>query len=219
MKKLFGFLILGLLFSCNSNKEFDESIVNCDTVKIHDTIYIDKSIKKDWQKGFGLTHNLDKDSIWYNPVSYYISDSNCSGLAIDFYYGYLRPSDNGTTIELLKLATTNNKKLRPFYRWCLNKTLIISDGALAEVVGVPARQYVEKFPDDFFEYIDIEATNEKYKMWTQAIVYSGYFDYNDYDNYNLNRKRLEEKMTKNLQIKSAENLKRVKQFAIDCTSF
>jgi len=223
MKKSLIYSSLGIILvfclSCSnkSKTQLQEYKSNhIDTVYIHDTIYIDQFNNKDWQKSFGLTHDPNIDSIWFKPVSYYLEDKECSPIAFEFYYGYIKPSDNGTTIELLKLAKTDNNKLRPFYRWCLNKTLIVSDGALGELVGVPARQYAEKFPDEFFNYLDIANNDGQYEMWTNAIAYSGYFDFDEYDNDKLNTQRLEKTMFSNLKNKSTSNINRVKKFAKDC---
>jgi hypothetical protein len=190
--------------------------VKNDTIFIHDTIFICEERNGDWQEEFGLSHDPKKDSIWGKPVSYYIEDEDCNAIAFDFYYDYIRPSDNGTITELLKLACSDNKKLRPFYRWCLHKTLFVSDGALSESVGVPARKYAEKFPDEFFEFLDFEKNKEEYEIWTSAIQYSGFFDY---PNFKSNGELIDEhfkRMSKNLKIKSEKNLKRVRKFAQDC---
>ncbi len=217
MKAYSLFLLFPVLISCNSGSSNNKPVINRDTIYVHDTVYLPRN-NYDWQEGFGLSHEPDKDSIWNKPVSFYINDENCSGLAFDFYNGILRPSDNGSTTELLKLAVTDNRKLRPFYRWCLNKTLIVSDGALGELTGVPARQYAEKFPDEFFEYLDRTDDGSKYKMWTQAIAYSGFYDYNHYENKEMNQKKLEQKMLHNLILKTQKNIERAKRFAKDCTS-
>lgn len=148
--KIINFITFLIFFVACTNRQNKaksvEQIGTADTIIKYDTIFYNN---RDWQDGFGLTHNPDIDSIWNKPVSYYLSDKECSGLASDFYYGELRPSDNGTTSELLNLITTDNNKLRPFYRWCLNKPIQIQDGALGEYTGVPARQYAEKFPKEF----------------------------------------------------------------------
>jgi hypothetical protein len=202
--------------SCTTNHE-KESFAKDKQAIIHDTIYLNNNNTKDWQEGFGLTHDPNIDSIWYKPVSFYINDENCSGLAFDFYQGYFRPSDNGATQELLKLAKSDNGKLRPFYRWCLNKTLVVSDGALGELVGTPSREYAEKFPEEFFSYMDIDSTKEKYKMWVDAIAYSGLEEYDNKNSSSQNKKYIEERMIKNLKVKSEIYIKRIKQFAFDCT--
>ncbi|MFN8254568.1 MAG: hypothetical protein U0W24_02690 [Bacteroidales bacterium] len=212
--------LISVCLSCNLKNSKQSVKIQSDTIFINDTIYRNISYDKEWQKSFGLTHDPNIDSIWFKPVSFYLDDINCSGLAEDFYYGYLRPSDNGTTTELLKLATTGNTKLRPFYRWCLDKTIEISDGALGELIGVPARQYAEKFPEEFFEYMDSDTTGQKYKRWTNAISYSGFYDTdkiaNDIDDRNI---RIVSKMMKNLKIKDANLILRIKKFSVDCLTY
>lgn len=215
MKAFYFLLLLPVLLSCNNGPLNNKSASYTDTIRIHDTLFIPRN-EYNWQEGFGLSHEPDMDSVWNKPVRYYIEDENCSGLAFDFYYGFLKPSDNGTTTELLKLAVTNNKKLRPFYRWCLNKTLVISDGALGELTGIPAREYAEKYPDEFFEYLDSTEDGTKYKMWTEAIAYSGNYDY--HAGNEVNRKRLENIMISNLKTKTQKNTERIRKFAKDCTT-
>ena len=102
--------------------------------------------KFDWQEGFGLTHNPEIDSIWGKSVKFYLNNSHCDQTAKDFYFGKYRPKDESETTRLLNLVTTENNSLLPFYRWILNKTILIQDGSLGEFTGVPARSYAEKFP-------------------------------------------------------------------------
>lgn len=214
IKFLFAIILLTACTNKKSNKSEIHHSASFDTIIKHDTIYF--SNYRDWQEGFGLTHNPDKDSIWNKPVSYYINDKDCSGLAIDFYYGELRPSDNGITSELLKLVSTDNNKLRPFYRWCLNKTIQIQDGALGEYTGVPARKYAEKFPEEFFEYMDYDTTNEKYLEWVNCILYSGFYDEDNYQNPKEIRIRMSQTMKKNCKNCSEKLNKRIDKFSKDC---
>jgi hypothetical protein len=206
-----------LLIACSDKEAKTENlseIISVDTVIKHDTVYINND--SDWQEGFGLTHEPEKDSIWRKPVKFYIDNKNCSPIAIDFYFGEFRPTDNRTTATLLSLATTNDSSLRPFYRWCLNKTIQIQVGALAEYTGVPARRYAEKFPKEFFEYIDIDTTKGKYNDWVDAISYSGFYDQDDYKKASDIKKRLITTMKSNCNNCSRQFLNRIDQFAADC---
>lgn len=188
MKNLL-FLLLLLIFSCNEKKE---SIAQN---KIPQQKVVNKVV--DWQEGFELTHNIDKDSIWNKPVRFYLENKQCNQTAKDFYFGKYRPTDDPKTAELLSLVTTDNNDLRPFYRWILNKTILIQDGALAEYTGVPARKYAEKFPKEFFEYMDYDKSGEKYLDWTNAILYSGFYDLDDYKNSKKIRDNLIKTMNSN----------------------
>jgi hypothetical protein len=202
MKIILLFIIT--LLSCTNN---NNSLTN-----------IKEEVKQEynWQEGFGLTHNADKDSIWFKPVSYYIKDMQCSPLAIAFYYGKLKPSDNDSTANLLSLVITDNTKLRPFYRWCLNKTILIQDGALAEYTGIPARQYAEKFPKEFFEYMDIDSTEDKEIDWAHSITYSGFYEKDDYKENNKIQKRMSSTMNSNCKNCDSTVIKRIEKFTSEC---
>jgi len=212
------FLFISFLFclaGCNqADKAGNSKPSKTDTVFKHDTIYINNDSK--WQEGFGLTNDPDIDTVWGKPVKFYISNPKCSPIAIDFYQGQSRPLDNNTTAALLELVTTNDKNLRPFYRWCLNKTIQIQDGALAEYTGIPAREYAEKYPDEFVAYMDADTTGKRYNDWTDAISYSGFYDMDDYQKPADIRSRLIKKMKQHCKNSGAKMYERINKFAADC---
>lgn len=207
--------ILMVFAGCRQTSGPAVVIRKCDTVFIHDTTFYTRE-PDDWQRGFGLTHEPDKDSVWYKPVSFYLNDKACSGLAQDFYYGFLRPSDNGTTAELLDLACTDNAKLRPFYRWCLTMTNRISDAALSEMTGRPSRRYTEKFPEEFFAYMESDTTGDRYKVWVGEILYSGQYDADDYRKPAAIRAAMVAAMRRNCRHLSPELSRKIEKFAADC---
>lgn len=188
-----------------------------DTIVIRDTILIRDTVVKisnyDWQKGFGLSHDENKDSIDGKAVEYYLSDPNCSALAFDFYYGNFKPQDNASTAELLELVLTDNEKLRPFYRWCLDMTIKVADGALGEYPGQPALKYVKKFPKEFFEFIDKAENPYSYTDWVAIINYSGLNDY-DFDAEKA-YKQIKEEIKDNCSNCSPELEERIDKFARD----
>jgi hypothetical protein len=188
--------------------------VNARQKTIHDTVYIYPD--REWQQGFDLTHNPDEDSVWHKPVSYYINNKRCAGLAIDFYNGEFRPSDNNATDQLLNYATTSNDTLRPFYRWCLNKTIEISDGALADHVGLPAKRYAEKFPKEFLHYMQADSTKSRYRNWVEAINYSGYYDHDSPNDYLTTRREFIGTMKRNCKGCNAKIFKLIEKFGVDC---
>lgn len=222
MKKTILFLTTLFLLSCETKNKSNFDGKKAETVEPKtEKLKVAENPKSeintnDWQIRFGLTHDIDKDSIWEKPVRYYIENKNCSQTAIDFYFGKHRPADDQKTEKLLGLVTTEDSELRPFYRWILNKTILIQDGALAEETGIPARQYAEKFPNEFFEYMDMEKSNEKYVNWYNAIQYSGFYDTDDFENPKSIREELEKTMRKNCTNCNKPTLERIKKFALDC---
>ena len=208
-------MLLAYLTACHERQEAKKFASNrVDTILKHDTVFINNN--NDWQAGFGLTHEPEQDTIWNKPVKFYTDNKNCSPIAIDFYLGEFGPTDNNTTAALLSLVTTNDNSLRPFYRWCLNKTIQIQDGALAEYTGVPARQYAEKFPQEFFQYMETDSTDEKYDDWVSSISYSGFYDKDDYKKSADIRKHMSEAMKANCKNCNEQLKKRIDKFARDC---
>jgi hypothetical protein len=207
------------LSSCGSNSTntlADNAADRKDTVFVHDTVYVNNDGYREWQRGFGLSYIPEQDSIWGKPVAYYIEDKSCDPLAIDFYYGEFKPSDNHSTAKLLSLTYTDNDKLRPFYRWCLNKTIQVADGALGEYTGEPAISYAEKFPKELFAYMDFDTTGEKYMQWVSSINYSGFYRYEDYQKPALAQQALAKAMKQNCRDCNDSMKRRIDKFVKDC---
>lgn len=205
IRNLFPFFIL-VLFSC---KESDKPLSSND-----------KPIEevKTRQDDFGLTHNIDLDSIWGKPLRYYVTNKECDSTALKFYLGVYRPADEQETERLLSLVTTENDSLRPFYRWVLDKTILIQDGALAEYTGVPARKYSETFPKEFFDFMDSDKSGKTYANWTAAISYSGFYNRDDYKNSIKIKENIVEKMTQNCENCNKVYKARIVKLANDCFS-
>jgi hypothetical protein len=199
------YLMSFILFSCSKKVDSDIKIVE---QKAIDTTTVALKDKNDWQNGFTAVDSIDG-----KPTKFYIENKKCDSLAIAFYYGKYRPSDDGYVSRLLELSATDDKDLRPFYRWVLDKTIDVADGALGEYPGVPARKYAEKFPEEFFKFMDEDATKTRYENWTDIISYSGFYENDDYKNPKAIRKQLEMIMLKN----SSPKLKnRIAKFTLDC---
>jgi hypothetical protein len=64
----------------------------------------------------------------------FLNDTNTNKLAIDFYYGKFKTSDDSLTIELLD-KIIEKKDFNPFYFFLFNKILYSADGAIAELIG------------------------------------------------------------------------------------
>lgn len=226
MKAILISFTIVFIFACRASKP-ESSLKNFTTSVYHnfkrDTLYIRDTVFADCPDhmieyirfDFGMTKDPKKDTIFNKPVYYYISDENCAEIASDFYYGQFTPSDDGATDELLKYVYNDNRKLRPFYRWCLEKTREVADGALVAHLSIPMRKYVEKYPKEFFNYIDLDSSGKKYMHWASYIGYYGYYSYER----NSNEKaliNLTKKMQSNCSNCNRTILTRIRKFAKDC---
>lgn len=224
MKKLLFFIFLSFISSCKKDHHSNnDNVIETETIRSKSV----KDIKPkkeviafqsdtNWQENFGLSHNIDKDSIWNKPVRFYVNNPKCDKTAIAFYFGKFRPSDNDETRKLLEFVISDDANLRPFYRWILNKTIQIQDGALGEFTGVPARKYAEKFPNEFFEYMDIDSSGKKYSDWYNSILYSGFYLYDDYKKPEIIRQKMIKTMKSNCKNCNENMNSRIQKFALDC---
>ena len=226
MNKFFSFVFLSFILSCKHIKQSNEdNIIKTETIESKSVKIIEPKKEAviyksdiDWQENFELTHDIDKDSIWNKPVRFYVNNPKCDKTAVAFYFGKFRPSDNDETAKLLELVVSDDPKLRPFYRWVLDKTIEIQDGALGEYTGIPARKYAEKFPNEFFEYMDFDTSGEKYSAWYNSILYSGFYHGEDFNKPEIVRQSLSRTMKSNCKNCSQKMNKRIEKFALDCFS-
>lgn len=192
--------------STDSSKIFSQP-VSVDTTKNPTNIWIDRFNREKYPL---------PDSIGGKAVGFYLNNPKIASIAKALYNGQFRPTDNDSTTLLLSYVTTNDKTIRPFYRWCLDFTMAISDGALAEYPGEPALKYAMKFPEEFFNYMDKDTTDGRYSMWTGSITYSGLPDYSKDSTFNYNI--IVEKMTSTCKDCPKSILERIKALAKDVTT-
>lgn len=206
------------MFGCNRT---EKSLVpdftgHTDSIQTSNTNEITQDSGNIWvDKLSNISYSLP-DSIGRRPVSFYLNSEKVDPLAKAFYRGNFRPVDNDSTTHLLSLVITDNSDIRPFYRWCLDFTISISDGALGEYPGEPALKYATKFPEEFFAYMDLDTAGERYKQWTEIIAYSGLEDYSP-DAISI-QKNIESRMKKNCGGCNTNTKSRIHKFASDISA-
>jgi len=208
---IFVFFIIA---SCNDSTSTNQvASVDSSKTKLPDTIIKSKNI---WLDRLNGSKYPLPDTIGGRPVSFYLDNPKVANITKAFYKGQFRPTDNDSTIQLLSYVTTNDSILRPFYRWCLDFTISISDGALGEYPGIPALAYATKFPKEFLDYMDKDTSGQRYKQWTEIIAYSGL------DNYNRKESEIESdiisKMHNNCYFCGGDTKSRIVTFAKDITN-
>lgn len=132
MKNRILILILFIITSCSKGR-IDEA----------------KSNKKD-----DLTqeyNNDSKDSLRNKNHYYYLSDLPIRQVGNLITSDSIAPSDNFVTFELMDSLHSDNKEARDFYFNVFEKIVKKSDGALSEVIGAYAQEYIENYPKEFFQ--------------------------------------------------------------------
>jgi hypothetical protein len=208
------FLILGLtfgLFLSSCQDRFKTS-----KTKLADPISEGENLKvispRLYYAPSGYAYTLP-DTINNRPISFYLDNPNVADIAKQLYLNKFRPTDNDSTTILLSLVSSQDSVLRPFYRWCLDFVIQISDGALGEYPGQPAFNYATTYPNEFFAYMDNDTTGLRYKKWTEIIAYSGLnvTSLNDFEQ----EKFIITSMTKNCINCNSATKKRINKFSAD----
>lgn len=149
------------------------------------------------------------DSISGKPASFYLGHSEVSGIAKDFFLGKFKAGDNDSTAELISYITTDNSAIRPFYRWCIDRIMTISDGALSELIGDPALDYAVKFPEEFISYMNSKKPKGR---WVELMAYSS-FKFGE--NAALIKKEIVTKMNENCRNCNSSIKKDIERFGND----
>ena len=203
-------LVFLVLVTCNNNSSHKEgnSVEKAKSNKVETNLMVwkDKLNGKDYPL---------PDSIGGKSAEFYLYNPKVAEITKAFYKGKFRPTDNDLTTLLLSYVTTPDSILRPFYRWSLDFTINISDGALGEYPGAPAFAYAKKYPNEFFQYMDIDPSGERYKKWVSIIGYSG-ITYSEKKNSEIESEIIKP-MMKNCEFCNESTLKRISIFAKDIT--
>ena len=206
-----------LLFACNDReKSSGQTSIDTTQVKLKvAALDTTQPVGNMWVDRLNNAKYSLPDTIGGKPISFYLDNPKVASIAKSLYKGQFRPEDNDTTTQLLALVVTDDSIIRPFYRWCLDFTIQISDGALGEYPGEPALKYSTKFPKEFFTYMDKDTTGRRYKQWTEIMAYSGFNDYTK--KATEIQKEITSKMISNCKSCNSDIKERITIFAKDIT--
>lgn len=148
MYKTLTFCTLILLISCTGRQKETKNSVS-DNVVRKDTIAVNDTLRE--------------------PNHYhYLADISPREFAELIMKDSVRPSDNFSTFRVMDSLNAKSLVDRKFYFKVFMNIMKKSDGALAEAVGSPAYDYVEKHTKEFFELAQT-ATNEQFELWANNV--------------------------------------------------
>ncbi len=154
------FIVIAIVFmtvlSCKNNtKQISDK-----SIKIEDS----KQAKCVSDTSRALTHGykamLEVNTLKGEPIDFYLNHPNISKNAKSLYKCEIVPSDDSCTFAILDSSCTKNAETRPFYLHLLMFMNRISDGALSEVTGQYDFNFLNKYPNEFFDYISEIKANE-----------------------------------------------------------
>lgn len=180
--RLINFLLVLIIFSnCkNNSKQTDYKAIEIDTIYDLNSIKIDDSNKSDCviNQNRVLLGNykskLEIDEINEKSIEFYLKNPHISKNALALYRTEISPSDNECTFAILDSSCTENAETRPFYLHLLMFVNTISDGALSEVMGIYDLRFLNKYPNEFFDYILEMKANEAFNQVIFHIAFELY---------------------------------------------
>ncbi|UPT65635.1 MAG: hypothetical protein M0D57_13965 [Sphingobacteriales bacterium JAD_PAG50586_3] len=110
--------------------------------------------------------------------------------------GTVQPSDDDITFAVLDSVCSQNAKTRAYYFKALKKTLVLSDGALSEMMGVFIKCYIETAPGEAAKNYALLTPKEQ-QLFTFFLAFELMVDYPSTENepdvslyFNKIRKRI-----------------------------
>ena len=119
----------------------------------------------------GVGQNFDRkqnDTLRNSNHKYYFADKSPREFGELIMKDSVSPSDNYSTFRVIDSLKAKSVEDRKFYFKVFLKIMEKSDGALAEAIGSPAYDYVEKYSFDFFE-LSKTITNAQFELWANNV--------------------------------------------------
>jgi hypothetical protein len=162
MRKITFAILLLIITGCRGEKRESTSMNNDKKV-----------IQKENLVNSQTTEGIDSLRDPYSP--YYLSDKSSKEIGQMILDDNVRPTDNKVTFSIMDSLLAKNYEDRKFYFKVFVKILDQADGALAEVVGIPAMKFVEYHTKEFID-LSSNFTYKQQESWANFIGWEIYFD-------------------------------------------
>jgi len=155
MKNLIFTILLFAIVACNNQKKETKSTKETEQQTVKENVIIDQSD--------GTQDTLNDPNHFY-----YLANINIKEVAHMILDNKLQPSDNYITFSVMDSLLSQNSEDRKFYFKAFLNILEKADGALAEAVGLPATNYVEKYTTEFVQ-LSTTISNDQLDSWASLI--------------------------------------------------
>lgn len=123
-------------------------------------------------------------------IGFYLSSSKIDDNAKRFYKGEVDFKVTNVLNGILDSALVCGSDVRPFYFFLLNRIVDLSDGTFDDLIAARCKQYVEKYPCEFFNSFNEPEQTINVVRWTTLIG----SDLKDKGSYALFRGGVDSKM-------------------------
>lgn len=102
-------------------------------------------------------------------ISIYLSNKKIDDYAKRFYLGEIDYKNPNVLNGILDSALVCQTEVRPFYFFLFNRVVDLSDGTFDDIIAARCRQYIEKYPCDFFNSFNQPEQTINVVRWTMLI--------------------------------------------------
>jgi len=155
MKNLIFPILLITTVACNNQKNETKSTQETGEQTVKNNVIIDKS-------------DGSQDTLNDPNHFYYLANKNIKEVAQMILDNKCQPSDNYITFSVMDSLLSQKSEDRKFYFRVFLNILEKADGALAEAVGLPAMNYVEKYTTEFIQLLT-SISNDQLDSWASVI--------------------------------------------------
>ncbi len=121
------------------------------------------------QNGNLLTNKVRLSSLNGVSLNFYLNHRGIDGIAKKFYKGEGDIKNQQVLNTISDSLISCNSEVRPFYFFLFNRIVDISDGPFDERIALRCKEYIEKYPCDFFSSFNQPELNINVVKWTMLI--------------------------------------------------
>lgn len=149
----------------------------------------------------------------------FLNNSNVNKLALDYYNGNFKASDDEQTFRLLDTLTHNNEYF-PLYYFLFNEICAVSDGALSEAMGPYCLKMLLNEPNFVINHFTFERKNfgksqYLYQLYASFIGEEFYFYNKKMSELDYGFPEFKEILLKELKNTSSDNNETVELFFLE----
>ncbi len=117
----------------------------------------------------GARNRVKVNSLNGETIRFYLLNPKIDENAKRFYNGEIDFKGDDVIKGILDSTLTCSESVRPFYFFLFNRIVDLSEGVQSEFIALRCREYIERFPCDFFNSFNQPELNINVVKWTTLI--------------------------------------------------
>ncbi len=121
------------------------------------------------QYGKSLTNKLRLYTLNGVSLNFYLNHKGIDELSKKVYKGDININSQDVLYHISDSLISSNPEVRPFYFFLFNRIVDLSDGTFDELIALRCKEYIEKYPCDYFNSFNQPELDINVVKWTTLI--------------------------------------------------